>query len=63
MVIRFGAIGDVVLCSPVFRCLKEQVEGAEVFLGHNLSGLGEHHILVYGTIFITNNFASLFRFN
>ncbi len=27
---------------------ERQVDGAEVFLGHNLSGLGEHHILVYG---------------
>ena len=27
---------------------ERQVEDAEVFLGHNLSGLGEHHILVYG---------------
>ncbi|MBW1736155.1 MAG: hypothetical protein JRJ69_01055 [Deltaproteobacteria bacterium] len=25
-----------------------QVKGAEIFLGHNLSGLGEHHILIYG---------------
>jgi len=25
-----------------------QVPGAGVFLGHNLSGLGEHHILIYG---------------
>jgi acetyl-CoA C-acetyltransferase len=27
---------------------ERQVEDAEFFLGHNLSGLGEHHILVYG---------------
>jgi acetyl-CoA C-acetyltransferase len=26
-----------------------QVEGAEIFLAHNLSGLGEHHILIYGS--------------
>jgi len=25
-----------------------QVEDAGIFLGHNLSGLGEHHILIYG---------------
>ncbi len=25
-----------------------QVKDADIFLGHNLSGLGEHHILIYG---------------
>jgi acetyl-CoA C-acetyltransferase len=26
-----------------------QVDDAEIFLAHNLSGLGEHHILIYGS--------------
>ncbi len=30
LVIRFSSIGDIVLTSPVLRCLKEQVPGAEV---------------------------------
>lgn len=30
LVIRFSSIGDIVLTSPVIRCLKKQVEGAEV---------------------------------
>ena len=30
LVIRFSSIGDIVLASPVFRCLKKQLEGAEV---------------------------------
>ncbi len=30
LVIRFSSIGDIVLTSPVMRCLKEQVPGAEV---------------------------------
>ena len=30
LVIRFSSIGDIVLTSPVVRCLKQQVEGAEV---------------------------------
>ncbi len=30
LVVRFSSIGDIVLTSPVVRCLKEQVEGAEV---------------------------------
>ena len=30
LVLRFSSIGDIVLTSPVLRCLKEQVPGAEV---------------------------------
>lgn len=30
LVIRFSSIGDIVLTSPVLRCLKKQVPGAEV---------------------------------
>jgi ADP-heptose:LPS heptosyltransferase len=30
LVIRFSSIGDIVLTTPVVRCLKQQVEGAEV---------------------------------
>ena len=32
LVIRFSSIGDIVLASPVFRCLKKQLENAEVHL-------------------------------
>ena len=32
LVIRFSSIGDIVLASPVFRCLKKQVATAEVHL-------------------------------
>lgn len=30
LIIRFSSIGDIVLTSPVVRCLKQQVDGAEV---------------------------------
>lgn len=30
LVLRFSSIGDIVLTSPVLRCLKEQVPGAEI---------------------------------
>lgn len=30
LVIRFSSIGDIVLTTPVIRCLKQQVKGAEV---------------------------------
>lgn len=32
LVIRFSSIGDIVLASPVFRCLKQQVPHAEIHL-------------------------------
>lgn len=30
LIIRFSSIGDIVLCTPVFRCIKKQLERAEV---------------------------------
>jgi ADP-heptose:LPS heptosyltransferase len=30
LIIRFSSIGDIVLTSPVIRCLKEQIEGIEI---------------------------------
>jgi ADP-heptose:LPS heptosyltransferase len=30
LVIRFSSIGDIVLTTPVFRCIKEQLPGAEI---------------------------------
>ena len=30
LLLRFSSIGDIVLTTPLIRCLKEQVEGAEV---------------------------------
>lgn len=30
LIVRFSSIGDIVLTTPVVRCLKQQVEGAEV---------------------------------
>lgn len=30
LVLRFSSIGDIVLCSPVFRCLKLQIPGIEI---------------------------------
>lgn len=31
LLVRFSSIGDIVLTTPVIRCLREQVEGAEVY--------------------------------
>lgn len=45
LVIRFSSIGDIVLTSPVLRCLKNQIPGAEIhFLTKKrFAGLLEHN--------------------
>lgn len=30
LIIRFSSIGDIVLSTPVFRCIKKQIEGSEI---------------------------------
>lgn len=42
LVIRFSSIGDIVLTTPVLRCLKEQLSGCEV---HYLTKAGYRDIL------------------
>lgn len=42
LIIRFSSIGDIVLTSPVIRCLREQIEGLEL---HYLSKKGFEPIL------------------
>src|SRR6188508_2487605 len=32
LVVRFSSIGDIILTTPVIRCLKQQVENAEVHM-------------------------------
>jgi ADP-heptose:LPS heptosyltransferase len=32
LVLRFSSIGDIVLTSPVLRCVKQQVKGVETHL-------------------------------
>jgi len=42
LVIRFSSIGDIVLTTPVLRCLKQQVEGIEI---HYLTKKSFHPVL------------------
>ncbi|MBK9422090.1 MAG: glycosyltransferase family 9 protein [Flavobacteriales bacterium] len=44
LVIRFSSIGDIILTSPVLRCLKQQVPGVEVhyLTKHSFRSLVEH---------------------
>ncbi|HEX2934260.1 MAG TPA: hypothetical protein VHO72_02810, partial [Bacteroidales bacterium] len=44
LIIRFSSIGDIVLTTPVIRCLKNQVEDAEV---HFLTKKAYSSILAY----------------
>jgi len=48
LIIRFSSIGDIVLTTPVIRCLKQQVENAEVhyLVKKNYSGIIEHNPFV-----------------
>jgi ADP-heptose:LPS heptosyltransferase len=57
LIVRFSSIGDIVLCSPVIRCLSQQIPGAELHFAtknkmalllennpylHQIHGLGEN---------------------
>ena len=48
LIVRFSSIGDIVLTSPVIRCLKQQVKGSEVhFLTREpYQHVLEHHPLI-----------------
>lgn len=45
LIIRFSSIGDIVLTSPVIRCVKEQLEGVELhyLTKQNFKFTVEHH--------------------
>ncbi len=45
LILRFSSIGDIVLTTPVVRCLKQQIPGAEIHFGtkKQFAGLLEHN--------------------
>ncbi len=45
LIIRFSSIGDIVLTTPVIRCLKKQVPDAEVhfLVNDSFSSVIEHN--------------------
>jgi ADP-heptose:LPS heptosyltransferase len=58
LIIRFSSIGDIVLTTPVIRCLKQQVPGAEI---HFLTKQGfrsivEHNPYVDKVMLLENSF-------
>ena len=63
LVIRFSSIGDVVLTSPVIRCIKNQIEGAEIhYLTKQLFiHLLENNPFLSKTFGFDDNFNSLIK--
>jgi ADP-heptose:LPS heptosyltransferase len=58
LIIRFSSIGDIVLTTPVIRCLKQQVPGAEVhFLTkQNFKSIVEHNPYVDKIMLLEHSF-------
>jgi len=61
LIIRFSSIGDIVLTSPVVRCLKKQVAGAEVhyFTKNNFKEIIESNPYIDKVHLLGNNYESL----
>lgn len=61
LIIRFSSIGDIVLTSPVVRCLKQQVKDAEVhFLTKkNFASVIEHNPFIDKKIYLDGELAAL----
>src|SRR5437764_5510377 len=61
LVIRFSSIGDIVLTSPVVRCIKKQIPAAEI---HYLTKspyreIIENNPYIAAKHFITNDFGEI----
>ena len=61
LIIRFSSIGDIVLTTPVIRCLRNQVAGAEI---HYLTKYNFRHVLASNPyidrfFYLNNNWESL----
>lgn len=63
LIIRFSSIGDIVLTTPVIRCLKQQLENVEIhyLTKKAFSGLLEENPNVSRVHVLDDNFSSLMR--
>jgi len=63
LIIRFSSIGDIVLTSPVVRCLKQQVKDAEVhFLTkQNFAAVIEHNTFIDKKIYLEDEKGTAFK--
>jgi len=61
LILRFSSIGDIVLTTPVIRCLKQQVKDAEVHyaLKNNFADVLAHNPYVDKKFFLENNLSAL----
>lgn len=61
LILRFSSIGDIVLTTPVIRCLKQQVRGAEVHyaLKKNFADVLAHNPYIDKKFFLEDNLPSL----
>lgn len=61
LVIRFSSIGDIVLTTPVMRCLKQQVPGAEVhFLTkQSFKSIVEHNPYIDKVMLLEHSFETM----
>jgi len=61
LIIRFSSIGDIVLTTPVIRCLKKQVAGAEVhyLTKSNFKGIIEKNPFIDKIHLLDNNLTNL----
>ncbi len=63
LIIRFSSIGDIVLTTPVVRCLKNQVEGAEIhyLTKTKFAGLLQHNPYIDKVWTFDNNLGELLQ--
>src|SRR6185503_15685139 len=61
LIVRFSSIGDIVLTSPVIRCLKQQVKDAEMhFLTRkSFAAIIEHNPFIDRKIYLDGELSAL----
>src|SRR5688500_15428842 len=61
LILRFSSIGDIVLTTPLIRCLKQQVKDAQVHyaMKKNFADVLAHNPYIDKTFFLEDNLSSL----
>src|SRR5215207_6209118 len=63
LILRFSSIGDIVLTTPVIRCLKQQVKGAEVHyaLKKTFADVLEHNPYIDKKLYLQDSLPTLIQ--
>jgi ADP-heptose:LPS heptosyltransferase len=63
LILRFSSIGDIVLTTPVVRCLKQQVKGAQVHYAvkKSFADVLEHNPYIDKKFFLEDDLSALIR--